>query len=156
MKPPFARGNFPQLKTLNYLPAVMALRFAFAEGCQEALLTDRHGKLLEGSTSNLFLVRDGRLVTPPSRLGLLAGRTRALVLRLAPEAGLEVEEAAIERRDLLTAAEAFLSGSVKEIVPLVRADGAPVGGGRPGPVTRDLQQRYQRAVREHLAAAGPA
>ncbi len=156
MKSPFARGNFPQLKTLNTLPPVMALRFAHGEGCQEAILVDRQGKLLEGATSNLFLVHGTRLTTPPARLGLLAGRTRALVVRLAAAAGLELAETACDRRDLLTADEAFLSGSVKEIVPIVRADGRAIGDGRPGPVTRDIQQRYRRAVVESLAApAGP-
>ena len=154
MKSPFARGNFPQLKTLNYLPALMALRFAHAEGCQEALLVDRQGKLLEGTCSNLFVVRDGQLLTPPSRLGLLAGRTRARVLGLAAAAGLRPLESALERRDLLTAPEAFLSGSVKEIVPLVRVDGQPVGEGLPGPVTRDLQKRYRQAVLDDLAQPG--
>jgi branched-subunit amino acid aminotransferase/4-amino-4-deoxychorismate lyase len=152
MKSPFARGNFPQLKTLNYLPALVAMRFARAEGCQEALLVDRQGKLLEGTTSNLFLVRDGCLLTPAPRLGLLAGRTRARVLALAGEAGLRALETAFDRRDLLTAPEAFLSGSVKEIVPLVRVDGLPVGDGVPGPVTRDLQKRYRQAVLDDLAA----
>mgnify|MGYP001070378891 CR=1 FL=1 len=152
MKPPFARGNFPQLKTLNYLPALMALRFARAEGCEEAILTDRQGKLLEGVSSNLFVVRDGKLATPPSRLGLLAGRTRALVMEIAGAAGLVAQETGIERRDLLMAGEAFLSGSVKEIVPVVRAEGATIGDGRPGPVTRDLQARYGQAVRAALAA----
>jgi branched-chain amino acid aminotransferase len=153
MKSPFARGNFPQLKTLNTLPPVMALRFAHGEGCQEAILVDRQGKLLEGAGSNLFLVHGDRLTTPPVRLGLLAGRTRALVLRLATDAGLDVSEAACDRRDLLTAGEAFLSGSVKEIVPIVRADGRAIGNGRPGPLTQDIQQRYRRAVVESLAAA---
>ena len=154
MKSPFARGNFPQLKTLNYLPALMALRFAHAEGCQGALLVDRQGKLLEGTGSNLFVVRDGQLLTPPSRLGLLAGRTRARVLGLAAAAGLRPLESALERRDLLTAPEAFLSGSVKEIVPLVRVDGQPVGDGLPGPATRDLQKRYRQAVLDDLAQPG--
>jgi len=153
MKSPFARGNFPQLKTLNTLPPVMALRFAQVEGCQEAILIDRQGKLLEGATSNLFLVHGHRVTTPPARLGLLAGRTRALVLRLAGAAGLEVAESACDRRDLLTADEAFLSGSVKEIVPIVRADGRTIGTGLPGPVTRDLQERYRHGVADSLAPA---
>lgn len=151
MRPPFARGNFPQLKTLNCLPPVMALRFAHQSGSQEALLTDRHGKLLEGTASNLFLVAGDRLTTPAARLGLLAGRTRALVLELARSQGLIVEEAACERRELLTADEVFLSGSVKEIVPVVRVDGQRVGDGAPGPRTRALQSAYRQAVRESLA-----
>ncbi len=151
MKPPFARGNFPQLKTLNYLPPVMALRFARAEGSQEAILIDRHGKLLEGAASNLFVVRGGRLITPPVLLGILAGRTRALVMQLAARLGHACEEAALERRDLLMADEAFVSGSVKEIVPVVRADGQRIADGRPGAVTVSLQKQYRQAVADSLA-----
>jgi branched-chain amino acid aminotransferase len=151
MKPVFARGNFPQLKTLNYLPPVMAQRFAHAEGNQEALLIDRHGKLLEGAASNIFVHRSGRLLTPPPVLGILAGRTRALVMQIAARHGTPCEESAIERRDLLMADEVFVSGSVKEIVPVVRVDGQRIADGQPGPVTLSLQKQYRQAVQDGLA-----
>jgi branched-subunit amino acid aminotransferase/4-amino-4-deoxychorismate lyase len=154
MRPVFARGNFPQLKTLNYLPSVLALRFAHAAGFEEALLQDRRGRILEGAASNVFLVKDGRLRTPHPRLGLLPGRTRALVLALARRLGRRVEEEAFALRDLLGADEAFLTGSVKEVTPLVGVDDAVIGDGRPGPVTREIQTRYRQDVEDALAASG--
>ena len=148
----FARGNFPQLKSLNYLPAIMALRFARGAGFDEACLLNRQGKLLEGATSNVFLVQDGRVRTPSPRLGILAGLARARVLRLAASLGLHVEEAASELRDLLIADEVFLTSSVREIVPAVVVDQATIGGGQPGPITRQLQQAYRQEVERFTRA----
>jgi branched-chain amino acid aminotransferase len=153
MKATFARGNFPQLKSLNYLSSLLALRFAVQRNCQEAILVDRQGKILEGATSNIFLVSRGTLYTPPTRLGLLAGRTRSLVLEAARALRHACHEEAFERRELLTADEVFLTGSVREVVPVVRIDDAPVGDGRAGPVTRALQTRYRQDVADILAAA---
>ncbi len=153
MKATFARGNFPQLKSLNDLPSLLALRFAVQRGCQEAILVDRQGKILEGATSNVFLVSRGAVYTPPTRLGLLAGRARSLVLAAARALGHTCHEEAFERRELLTADEVFVTGSVREVVPVVRIDDAPVGNGRPGPLTRALQTRYRQDVADILAAA---
>jgi branched-chain amino acid aminotransferase len=142
----FARGNFPQLKSLNYLPAIMALRFARGSGYDEACLLNRQGKLLEGATSNVFLVHGGRLRTPSPRLGILAGLARARVMRLASELGLIVEEVASELRDVLVSDEVFLTSSVKEILPVIAVDNAQIGDSRPGPITRQLQQAYRAQV----------
>lgn len=149
----FARGNFPHLKTLNSLPTVSALRRARAAGCDEALLVDAEGRVLECATSNVFLVRGRNLVTPPLALGLLAGRTRALVLAGAADLGLAVSEAAFSPDDLIAADEAFLCGSVKEVAPITAVDGRPAGGGRPGPVTREVQAAYRAHVRRTLGLA---
>jgi len=146
----FARGNFPHLKTLNYLPTIMALRHARAHGCDEALLIDNDGWILEGATSNVFIVEGGTLKTPPLALGLLPGRTRAMVLELAGDLELECGEHSFRVEDLRTADEAFVCGSVKEIVPIVAVDGRPAAGGQPGPVTRRLQEAYRRGVRDTL------
>ncbi len=146
----YARGNFPHLKTLNSLPTVTALRRARAAGCDEALLVDAEGRVLEAATSNVFLVRGRALVTPPLELGLLAGRTRALVLDGAAALGLEVREEAFGPAELAAADEAFLCGSVKEVVPVTAVDGRPAGGGRPGPVTRKVQEAYRAHVRAGL------
>ena len=148
----FARGNFPQLKSLNYLPSLLALRFAAARDCQEAILVNRQGKLLEGATSNIFLVTQGIIRTPPPRLGLLAGRTRSLTLVAAGNLGYRCEELACDRRDLFTADEIFLTSSVREVVPVVRIDGTAVSGGQPGYITRALQKQYRQDVANALAA----
>ncbi|MBC8423065.1 aminotransferase class IV [bacterium] len=150
MRAGFQRGDFPHLKTLNYLTTVTALRLAHAAGCQEALLVDGENRVLEGATSNVFVVAGGTLLTPPLELGLLAGRTRDMVLAHANAAGLSCREAPLTIRDLCAADEAFLCGSVKEIVPVVAVDGSPVGDGTPGPVTRRLQKEYRRGVEDAL------
>jgi len=151
MKSAFCRGNFPQLKTTNYLPSLLALRFTAEDSCPEAILINQRGQVLEGATSNVFLVRGEKLVTPPSRLGLLPGLTRALVLAAAEKLGFPAEEVACDRRDLVTADEVFLTSTVKEITPVVKVDGDRVGDGKPGPRTQALQQQYRQDVRNALA-----
>ena len=146
----FTRGVFPHLKTLNYLTTVTALRLAHAAGCREALLVDGEGHVLEGATSNVFLVRGGELVTPPLDLGLLAGRTRRTLLEVAASAGLRAHETPFTAAEVCTADEAFLCGSVKEIVPITAVDGIPVGDGAPGPLTLRLQKDYRRGVLDAL------
>jgi len=146
----YIRGSFPHLKTLNYLPTAMALRSAARAGCDEALFVDGSGRVLEAATSNVFIVREGVLWTPPLDLGLLAGRTRALVLDRAVRAGLTVHEASFSLEELREADEVFLSGSVKEVVPVRLVGGEAVAGGEPGPVTRLLQKEYRRGVRDAL------
>jgi branched-chain amino acid aminotransferase len=151
MKPEFARGNFPQLKSLNYLSSLLALRFARAAQAQEALLVNEAGLVLEGATSNVFLVRSGRLYTPPLRLGLLAGRTRAWVLATAAALTIDCLEEAWGAGGFATADEVFVSGSVREILPVVKIDGQLIADGRPGPVTCALQKRYRHDVEAALA-----
>ena len=151
LEPEFARGNFPELKTLNGLPTLLALRRAAARGCQEALLTGPGGRLLEGAISNLFLVAAGGLLTPAAGEGFLAGRTRERILGLARDEGLAIREVELDQADLARADEAFLAGSVREIQPVVKVDGRPVGGGRPGPVTRQLQDAYRALIARELA-----
>ena len=146
MQPAFARGNFPQLKSLNYLPSLMAMRFAREAGFDEALLVNAHRRVLEAATGNLFAIDGNVLRTPSPRLGLLPGITREIVLEFAPELGLRVDEVLGEIRDLLLADEVFLTGSVKEIVPVVAVDNTTIGHGEVGPWTRRLQERYREQV----------
>ena len=150
MRSGFTRGSFPHLKTLNYLTTVTALRLAHASGCQEALLVDADNQVLEAATSNIFLVMDGELLTPPLELGLLAGRTRSTVLSVAESEGIPIRQTPFTISNTWGAEEAFLSGSVKEIVPIIAVDGHPVGEGTPGPVTRLLQNKYRRGVIDSL------
>jgi len=150
MQAAYARGNFPGLKTLNYLPTALALRAAHREGCREALLVDRRGRVLEGAASNVFILNGGTLRTPPLRLGVLGGRTRAIVMRIAADRGLDCVEESFTVGDLVTSDEAFFSGSVKEIVPVTAVDEVRVGDGAPGPVVAALQKDYRRAVLDAL------
>ena len=140
----FARGNFPDLKTLNYLTTIMAMRTARAAGCAEALLVDDRGRVLEGATSNVFMINGNRLDTPPLELGLLAGRTRALLLEIAADSGLDCRETPFTVDDLAEADEVFICGSVKEVTPVVGLGDRPIAGGRPGRRTRQLHEEYRR------------
>ena len=136
-------------KTLAYLPSVVALG-AVPEGA-EPLLETTEGHLSEGATSNVFWVRAGRLFTPHTDAGCLPGVARGLVLSLAEELGLCAEQGLYPLADLAAAAEALVTNSVIEVVPLVRLDGAAIGSGEPGPVTRRLQAAYRDAFRRASA-----
>ncbi len=146
----YARGNFPELKTLNSLATLSALRRAAAAGCPEALLSGPDGRLLEGAVSNIFLVAGKHLVTPASAGGFLAGRTRERILKIAARENLAVHQTVIDRRDLATAGEVFVVSSVREVLPVVTVDGAAVGEGIPGPVTRLIQEKYRALIARDL------
>ena len=138
------------LKSLCYLDKLMAKASAQAAGVQEALLVNARGEVTEASSSNVFIVRDKRLLTPPREAGLLAGITRGVVMELAPALSLQVEERRLTPEEVLGASEAFLTNSIMEIMPLVRLGGNSIGEGRPGPVARALQQSYQSLMRREL------
>ena len=132
----------------NYLLAVLAMRAARERGAREALIENAHGQILEGAACNLFAVFSGKLVTAPETAAILSGITRGHVLELARAAGTQVELRAISKSELASAQEVFVTSSIRELVPVVSIDGAPVGNGNPGPMTRELL----RAYRERAAA----
>jgi branched-chain amino acid aminotransferase len=139
----FARGKL----TGQYIVSVMAKREVKAAGYDEALLLDHNGNVAEGSGENVFIVKDGRLITPPLTSAILAGITRDTVLALAREEGIVVQEQSFPRDALLLADEAFLTGTAAEITPVREVDERAIGDGRVGPVTRLLQERYFALVR---------
>lgn len=134
------------LKTLSYTDAMVALAEARASGNDDAIFLDTDGHLSEATSSNLFLVIDGSLVTPATRCGALPGITRATVLNLAADRGMPAEERVLHPDELDDASEAFLTSSVREIVPLVRVDGRLIGEGTPGEHTRALMAAYAERV----------
>jgi D-alanine transaminase len=137
------------LKTVNYVPAVMGKVAAREHGCFESLYRLADSTVLEGTTSNYFIVQRGKLHTTPVAEGILPGVTRALTLGLA--AGLlPIVERRITERDLFAADEAFLTSSSIEVVPIVRVGKKRIGNGRPGERTRELQRRYRRMVARRL------
>lgn len=142
-------------KVGNYLVAVLAMREARARGAAEALVQDRSGRIIEGSTSNVFAVSGGRLVTPSESLGILPGITRARVLEAANALGLQVVYDALSRDRLATIDELFISSSIRELLPVVQVDDRPVAGGTPGPWTRRLLQEFRRKVREDMRLEYP-
>lgn len=134
-------------KVGNYLASVLALSKARAEGAHEALILNLRGEVAEGTTSNVFMVRDGAVVTPPLDAGILPGITRARLLAAARAEGIEIREAPIVPDELRSADEVFISSSIREVLPVVRIDGAPVGDARPGPITKALHRAFQRSIR---------
>lgn len=127
--------RIPGAKSIDYIPAAMALRKAHAQGAVEAIYVDRDGRALEGTTCNLFAVIDGRLVTPGS--GILSGITRQVVLEVARKL-LPVDERDLPRTELVAAREVFITGTSKGVVPVVQIDDDPIADGRPGPETRRI------------------
>lgn len=143
---PFSRaGAVPDLKRLDYVPALLARERAAAAGAREALYVDR-GRVTEGATCNLFALVAGEWVTPP-RGSLLPGLTRDRLLRLGRESGFSVVERSLPVATLAQAEEIFVCSSLAEVTPLVRLDGQPVGSGRPGPATRKWQRCFRLWVR---------
>ena len=134
----------PNIKSGNYLNNVLAMAQAKAAGAFDALMLNAKGQVTEGTSSNLWMVREGKMITPPLEAGILSGITRATLLKLGKERGLPMEEAHCYPRDLKEADEVFLSSTIKEIVPVVQIDGCSIGTGRPGKLTRQLHEIYKR------------
>lgn len=154
---PFPRDSAPWwggLKLLGHASAVAGKLHAARAGAQEGLYATPDGEVTEGTTSNLFLVDRGRLLTPPLASGVLGGVTRDLVLRLARRAGLEAREEPVAAARLARASEVLITASTIEVVAVVRLDGRPVGAGAPGPVARRLQDLYRREVERALRRRG--
>jgi branched-chain amino acid aminotransferase len=133
-------------KVTNYLANLLAVREAKARGAHEALIVDAHGHVVEGASSNVFVVHGGRVATPPETAGILAGITRARILSAAAALGVAVEERELSVDDVTGADEVFITSSIRELLPVVRVDDRPVGGGAPGPVARALHAEFRRAL----------
>ena len=132
----------PRIKSLNYLNNILAKIEGNLAGVPEVLICNDQGYVVEGSGDNFFIVKGGRLLTPPPSAGILLGITRNTVMDLARELGIPVAEVLITRHDVYTADEAFLTGTAAELAPVVEADGRSIGDGRPGPVTRRLHEAF--------------
>lgn len=145
-------ASFRRLKTLNYLPAVVGKVEARKRGCFESLYRLADSTVLEGTTSNYFVVKNGRLLTTPVGEGILPGVTRALVGKVAARVA-PVVERRLGEQDLFGADEMFLTSSTIEVVPIVRVGRRRIGDGRPGALTRELQRRYRRHVARRLGLA---
>jgi len=137
----------PLIKSNNLLNNALAMQEALARGAAEALMKNHRGELAECAMSNIFLVRDGAVRTPPTTAGLLAGVTRAFVLELAAKTGIRAFEETLHEEDALAADEMFFTSTTREIVPVVRVDDHVVGHGRPGPVTQRLRAAFAEALR---------
>lgn len=138
----------PRIKSLNYLNNILAKIEGTDAGCAEALMLNHVGQVAECTGDNIFIVKNGVLKTPPTDAGILDGVTRKVVIELAREAGIPVEETALVRHDIFIADECFLTGTAAEVIPVTKLDGRPIGSGSPGPITKQLRARFQEYVRE--------
>jgi len=146
----------PAIKSSNLLNNYLAWEAGRRLGVFEPILLSPDGRVAEGATSNLFIVRGGRLATPEPATGILRGITREVVLELAREASLPVDETALLPGELRGADEIFLTSTLKGILPVRRCDGWPVHDGRPGPVTRRLIDLFDALVQQETnAGASP-
>jgi branched-chain amino acid aminotransferase len=136
----------PGIKSLNYLNNVLARIEASDHGADEAILLDRDGHVAEATADNVFIVTERALVTPPTSTNL-RGITRDTILRLAEELGIRAEEKSFALFDLWSAREAFMCGTMAEVVPIASVDGRTIGTGTPGPTTLRLMKAYGELVR---------
>lgn len=134
-----------RIKSLNYLENMLGKKEALQQDCLEGLFLNTRGELTEGTTSNLFLFDGKTLLTPPVQCGLLPGITRATVIELAcKKMGIPVQEKLLYKGDFKRAAEAFLTASIMEVMPLVAVDGDNIADGKPGPVSKALLAEYRK------------
>jgi branched-chain amino acid aminotransferase len=131
----------------QYLNSVLAKIESSKAGYQESILLDAHGFVCEGSGENVFVVRDGAVLTPPHTAGILDGISRRSVMTIATDLGYSVVERDLARSELYLADEVFLSGTAAELVPVREIDDHPIGGGQPGPITRAIQSTFDDALR---------
>jgi len=136
----------PRVKSLNYLNNVLAKLEAKQRGADEALLLNQAGMVAEAAVANVFIVRDGELLTPPTSDGALEGIVRMTVLELAGSLGIPAREKTLGRFDFLTADEAFLTGSGAGIVPVTSLDERRIGQGQPGPIYAKLRAAFLDAA----------
>lgn len=132
----------PAIKSLNYLNNILAKIEANNAGCEEAILLNAEGFVSECTGDNLFIIKEGCLMTPPLSAGALYGITRRVVMEIAHESGFKVTEPNLTRYDLFNADECFLTGTGAEVVPIVKIDGRVIGNGKPGPITTKLVTQY--------------
>ncbi len=138
----------PRIKSLNYLNNILAKIEGVQAGCVEALMLNHKGEIAECTGDNIFLARHGVLRTPSIEAGILEGVTRNAVIELARAANVPVEEVPLTRHDVYAADECFLTGTAAEVIPVVRCDGRVIGTGKPGPLTRQLRERFHQLTRQ--------
>ena len=146
MRMPPAALN-PRVKSLNYLNSIMAKIEAIRAGCVESLMLNHKGEVSECTGDNIFIVRNGVMMTPPIDAGILEGVTRNVVLELAAKLGIPAKECAFTRHDVFVADECFLTGSAAELIPVVAIDKRTIGDGKPGPITKRLLDAFHEEVK---------
>lgn len=132
----------PQVKSLNYLNNVMAKAEAIKGGCAEGVMLNEQGFVAECTGDNIFIVKKGRIYTPPVSDGSLDGITREVIFELCEQEGLSIEEKTMTRYDIYTADECFLTGTAAEVIPATKLDEREIGNGKPGPISQRLLKAF--------------
>ncbi|HEU65840.1 MAG TPA: hypothetical protein ENN57_04135 [Chloroflexi bacterium] len=145
-----SQSPLSRLKTTCYVENILARMAARAAGCDEAILLNEQGYLAEGSTTNVFLVSKGELITPSLESGVLPGITREAVLEIARTLNIKPMERQVQLKELVEAEEAFVTNSIVELMPLTWFESKPIGSGKPGELTKKLLAAYRKLVNETL------
>ncbi len=136
----------PKLKTLNYLNNILAKVEAGKQGYIEAIMLDHEGYVAECTGDNIFLIKDGTLITPDR--GILFGITRSAVMELARKEGMTIETRLVTQEEVYRADECFLTGTAAEVIPIVKVDGCVIGSGNPGKVTKEMMKQFKVITRK--------
>jgi branched-chain amino acid aminotransferase len=142
----------PAIKSLNYLNNIIARLEVTRAGCLEGLMLNHEGYVAEATGDNLFILRDGNLMTPPVSVGILDGITRRTAIELTKTMGIETKEERFTVYDVYTSEECFLTGTAAEIAPVVELDGRIIGEGKPGKITKNLMQRFHELTQNEGTA----
>jgi branched-chain amino acid aminotransferase len=137
-----------EIKSLNYLNSIMAKIEANIAGVDEAICLDKNGFICEGVAENIFIVKNGKLYTPPSYTGALCGITAQEVAKLAQKLGYEFKEKNMTPYELFNAEEVFFTGTAAEVVPVREINKRTINSGKPGPITKKLMEDFSRLVRD--------
>jgi len=143
-----SQSPLSRLKSTCYMENILARMVARAAGCDEAIFLNEQGYLAEGSTTNVFLVSNGELITPSFESGVLPGITREAVLEIARASNIKTQERQVELKELIEAEEAFVTNSVLELMPLTWFEGKTIGAGKAGQLTKELLASYRKIVDE--------
>ena len=137
-----------EVKSLNYLNSILAKIEANKVGVEEAICLDRNGFVSEGVAENIFIVKEGKIITPPSSSGALPGITQKEVMKSAKKLGYEVQERNITPNELFNAEEVFFTGTAAEIIPVIEINGRSISQGKPGPITQRLIEKFKKLTQD--------
>ena len=132
----------PRVKSLNYLNNVLAKIEAVNSGFEEAIMLNKYGFVAECTGDNVFITKNGVLITPPAYMGALEGITRNVVMEIATEKGIPVKQRVMSRHDVFSSDECFLTGTAAEVIPVTKVDGRPIGDGKVGEITETLRKAF--------------
>lgn len=144
------RAVDPNIKSGNYLNNIMAYIHAKKQSAFDAIMLNGDGNITEGTTHNIWIIKDGKAFTPPLHAGILEGITRRTLLVLAKRNGIAVDQKNMTAEELINADECFMTSTTKELIPVTQVNNAPIGMGEPGPITKTLHKLYKDFIKEEI------